>query len=597
MGDAASVLGNHSLASHDQSVARASKTLRLAFSRRRAKSWVLEPLESRAMLSTIVVSSTADAGHGTLRAVIEQANRVLAPVTINFSACLAGRITLTSALPNLSNTTGVMDIEGPGASRLTVARSGGLGTPDFGIFKVKRGVDARIAGLTISGGSGDKEDIGFGDVQKLGGGILNNGTLTVVSTTITDNSAGLGGGIANQGLNPLGPPNASLTLKNCTIVGNSTVPRPGAPPGGGFGGGVSNFHGTVTIINSRINKNSSLAGGGIDNEGTLTVTHSRLARNSSTFGGGIFNNGTLTVTSSTIASNAASGAGGGIDNEGMPTATATVTKCTITHNSSSLGGGIDNYYGTLTVVNSTLAFDSAAQGGGIANAAPNLVNMLTVVNSTLADDSATSGGGIYNDDGGTLTAVNDTIAFNSVGSGANGGGLDVKAGTATLDNTIVALNTQSSGSGASSSDIAGALSSSSAFNLIGVGGAGGLTNGTDGNQVGVTNPGLGLLASNGGPTQTIALLAGSPAINVATPSPYVTTDQRGIRRPQGPAPDIGAFELELATEVQSVQRHGVHFQPTLIAVTFSVPMDKNRAQSLARYRIEPFRWPSHLMKP
>ena len=80
-----------------------------------------------------------------------------------------------------------------------------------------------------------------------------------------------------------------------------------------------------------------------------------------------------------------------------------------------------------------------------------------------------------------------------------------------LYNTIVARNTEAAAS-ALASDIAGTVAAASAFNLIGTGGSGGLTDGTNGNLVGVTNPGLGPLASNGGPTQTIALLAGSPAI-------------------------------------------------------------------------------------
>ena len=73
-----------------------------------------------------------------------------------------------------------------------------------------------------------------------------------------------------------------------------------------------------------------------------------------------------------------------------------------------------------------------------------------------------------------------------------------------------------------------------------------MVNGSNGNQVGVTNPGLAALASNGGPTQTMALLAGSPALdrggnaNVAAGA----TDQRGLTRIVNGAVDIGAFELQ-----------------------------------------------------
>ncbi len=95
---------------------------------------------------------------------------------------------------------------------------------------------------------------------------------------------------------------------------------------------------------------------------------------------------------------------------------------------------------------------------------------------------------------------------------ASGGGtLDVSAGTAALYNTVVASNTFGTGVGAPASDIAGSVSGSSSFNLIGTGGSGGLSNGVNNNQVGVSNPLLGALASNGGPTQTIALLFKGPA--------------------------------------------------------------------------------------
>jgi hypothetical protein len=142
-----------------------------------------------------------------------------------------------------------------------------------------------------------------------------------------------------------------------------------------------------------------------------------------------------------------------------------------------------------------------------------------------------------------MTVISSTIADNHVGSGG-AGGLDVvpqfPGTTTTLDNTIVALNT--TGSGSTPSDIAGTgtVTSSSAYNLIGTGGSGGLTNGVNGNQVGVANPGLGALANNGGPTQTMALLAGSPALDAGSGAATTDTDQRGV--PRGSVLDIGAYQ-------------------------------------------------------
>ena len=188
-----------------------------------------------------------------------------------------------------------------------------------------------------------------------------------------------------------------------------------------------------------------------------------------------------------------------------------------------------------------------ARGGGIESEGP-----LTIVNSTIAANSGADpndyvGAGI-DENGGTLTAVNCTIAAN------DGGGLYVGGGSpATLDNTIVALNTDGTGIGAPADDIAGSGSVSGSNNLIGTGGSGGLTNGSNGNQVGVANPGLDPngLQWNGGPTQTIALLAGSPAIDAGSNALAVdangnplTTDQRGLgfSRIVNKVVDIGAFE-------------------------------------------------------
>ncbi len=141
-----------------------------------------------------------------------------------------------------------------------------------------------------------------------------------------------------------------------------------------------------------------------------------------------------------------------------------------------------------------------------------------------------------------MTAVNTTIAYNQ--SGYYGGGVyDDSGSTTTLDNTIVAVNT----SGDGPDDIGGAgVSSASAYNLVGVDETGSLTNGSNGNQVGVTNLGLASgLANNGGPTQTIALLAGSPAIGAGMngiDGITLFSDQRGYVPPAG-VWDIGAYQV------------------------------------------------------
>ena len=126
--------------------------------RRRRRSWTAEPLEPRTLLSTFTVNSLGDTGEGTglkgdLRYCITQADQTTGDNTINFS--VTGTITLNSALPDLSNTTGLTDIEGLGPTSLTVARSNTAGTPDFSVFKIDADADAKLVGVMITGGNGD----------------------------------------------------------------------------------------------------------------------------------------------------------------------------------------------------------------------------------------------------------------------------------------------------------------------------------------------------------------------------------------------------------------------------------------------------------
>jgi len=288
----------------------------------------------------------------------------------------------------------------------------------------------------------------------------------------------------------------------------------------------------------------TVSGGGnvgvfqVDAGVTANFTRLTIADGASGLGGGVNNAGILTIDDSILTDNTAN-AGGGISNVGN----LTLMSSTLVGNSTDLdfGGAVSNN-GTMSVTDSTLADNSAAEGGGaiITN------DSLTLTNVTIAGNSAgTVAGGIY-ETGGTLTTVNVTIADNNVAAGGSGGGLEVDGGSAALDNTIVALNTEGTGGSASASDISALQATlSGSYNVIGTGGSGGLVNGVDHNQVGVASPVLGTLASNGGPTQTIALLPGSPAIGGGSSNiPGVTvptTDQRGVARPANSI-DVGAFQ-------------------------------------------------------
>jgi len=179
----------------------------------------------------------------------------------------------------------------------------------------------------------------------------------------------------------------------------------------------------------------------------------------------------------------------------------------------------------------TIAHGSAFGGGGISNS-----GTVTISNSTFANNSTTTahGGGISN--GGTVTISNSTFANNSA-PGGSGGGL-FNSSTISIGGSIVANN-----AGSNCTNIFSGTITSAGYNLesgtdCGFTGTGDLQN---------SDPKLGPLASNGGPTQTMALLKGSPAIDYIPLSSGLcpTTDQRGHKRPDNPresACDIGAYE-------------------------------------------------------
>lgn len=221
------------------------------------------------------------------------------------------------------------------------------------------------------------------------------------------------------------------------------------------------------------------------------------------------------------------------------------------------------------MIGSTFTGNSANfHGGGVYNLGLNGNATLNVSGSTFSASSAgNNGGGVFNFHG-TAVVSSSTLTANRSDSdgagGGTGGGIWTNNASVTLHNTIVAGNLV--GSGTTAGDIHGALNAASSFNLIGdAATAGGLTNGTNSNQTGIAvstvlDP---VLAFNGGPTQTHALLPGSPAIDAGsnalatTPGDDgipgtgdnnempLTSDQRGAPfvRVFGSSVDIGAFEL------------------------------------------------------
>ena len=252
---------------------------------------------------------------------------------------------------------------------------------------------------------------------------------------------------------------------------------------------------------------------------------------------------TAALSGLTISGGWTTGDGGGLDNQGM----ATLTACTISGNSAKSGGGVyTGSGGTTTLTNTTVSGNSAAQnGGGLFTGSGGAT---TLTNCTVSGNTATNGGGLFTGSGGTTTIINCTISGNSASQ--NGGGLYNASGTVTIGNTIVAANTAAT----AGPDAFGSFASQG-HNLIGEtdGSSGWVGSDLTGTTAQPLDPLLAPLAYYGGPTQTMALLPGSPAIGAGAES-GITTDQRGF--PLDTPIDIGAFQVQSGALVVNTTADG-----------------------------------------
>jgi hypothetical protein len=468
-----------------------------------------------------------DFSRGDLRFCINHANDNPGSDLIEIN--VTGTIDLTGALPVLASE---MEIRGPGADLLTIRRGTG---GDYRIFTVAGG-SATISGVTISNGRAD-----------VGGGIYNEGTFELNEVTVSSNTSivGKGGGIYNAG---------SLSVANSTIISNL-----GTASKFGYGGGLYNV-GTVTISTTTISRNEAsarckncgyqeAAGGGIYNAvgGNLMLLDSTISINSahtgnghqgnSALGGGLFNNGMAAMDRSTVSENTAASQG---------------------KFAASYGGAILNANG-MTITNSTLA-KNISEARGVAGG-PGL--------------TVARGGAIYHY-WGSLTIEYTTIALNGCfipgGNKKFGGGIFVSGGFLDMHNALVAYNAAGPHGGV---DILGDMNSSG-YNLIGS--SDGLT-GYGPTDILDVDALLGDLQDYGGPTPTIALLPGSPAIDAGDPNPVDPPewDQRGPGYPRivNGRIDIGAFEVQ-ATGV------AVDADSLAVLITADFTRPQSRLQRISR---------------
>jgi hypothetical protein len=284
----------------------------------------------------------------------------------------------------------------------------------------------------------------------------------------------------------------------------------------------------------------------------LTISGNNASRVFEIFPGATIGLSGMTITGGNVVGG---NGGGGILNNG----TLTLRNTTVTQNQTTnrAGGGI-NSFGALTIIDSTISGNTATDdGGGVLF--DNTSAAFTVVNSTISGNTVLStngqGGGIWSR-AAVASITNSTITNNSTGGDGRASGLYRRAGSVTLRNTIVAGN-QSNFTRPDVVADAGTGIASSGYNLIGNPGSLAIFSQT-GDQAGSAglplNPLLGPLANNGGPTQTHALLAGSPAIDGGNSSGSFN-DQRGpgflrvvdLLAPNasgGDGADIGALELQ-----------------------------------------------------
>jgi CSLREA domain-containing protein len=483
-----------------------------------------------------VVNSLADPGNGVCNAAqctLREAINDPASTEIGFAQGLAGPITLASPAAGGGTLVIQKSLAITGSSAGIVIRRRST-DPAFRILRIGPGITVALTNLTIRG----SKPIG------PGGAILNHGTLALTNCKVVDNPT--------TGINSFGP----LTLTNSTVAHNAgagivnhedlTLRLRNSAVRRNAGVGISNNQGTLVIGNSAVTRN----GGGIsDLGGTVTISNSEVAYNT---GGGISQHrGTSTLDHVRIVGNSTPGWGGGIR---LSNTHMSIANSTIARNSAAEGGGIFNWFkGHLTITNSTIANNTASGGGGgvRSQGRPRAGVSVSLTNSTVSGNSASFGGGIFSTDHGETAAittlVNSTVAFNSATQTAGGiGQSGIEDASLGLTNSVVAQNRAPTAPDVSSSGPMAFVDAS--FSLIGDGTGSTVTN-DNGNQVGNVSPNtspidprLGPLADKGGPTETHALLLGSPAIDAASTPACPTTDQRGVLRPQGAACDIGSYE-------------------------------------------------------
>ena len=386
-----------------------------------------------------------------------------------------------------------------------------------------------------------------------------SGIVAILGTTISDNTTTGGGGGAFYAI-----ANSALTVRvsDSTITGNTAA---------SWGGAFYMRGGSLDVDNTTISGNSTGAngrGGGIRMaDGPLNVNNSTISGNTARDGGGVhLYNSNATIAIATISDNTATGGGGG----GIMAHYDDGTGATVTVRNSTVSGNRSQYYGgglyvansgQSTIENSTISGNTAAQGGAIFS----FGGGATLTQTTISGNSATNPRLGNPAVGGVLISGAPLVPASAPGaqrrgaaaetdkasqeSGARDGHGGVHAASA---NTVDSIGTIIAGN--IGEDVGAFRSTQPTLNsdhsVLGTVSAAVTVNDQGGTQRNVADAGLGPLTGNGGPTQTMALLPGSVAIDAGpVPVPVFPGndfDQRGegfVRVVDGVV-DVGAFEVQ-----------------------------------------------------
>jgi hypothetical protein len=334
----------------------------------------IELLEARIAPATFVVTNLDDAGAGSLRDAIIQANAAAGPDKIVFQKDLEGVIALTGQLL----ITDSVSIKGSGVDKITIS-----GRNAVRLFEITDGSTTSVLKVSLSG------------------------------LHLTQGSASDGAAIRSS---------ESLTLSDSTVSA-STAPA-------GVGGGISVLaEGSLDLKNSVIAGNSAVNGGGVffNGEGSVTIRKSVIANNQANVGGGLsLDPGSpqsmVLIDRTTLTGNRAlTGDGGGLNLDNLPQTKVLIRQSLIANNeaqnSSATGGGVSSRIGTVTLDRTVISSNSTGGGGGgIASE----FSSLTILKSKILGNQAVGGGGGAFFSGGTVKITGSTISANFTERGGGG---------------------------------------------------------------------------------------------------------------------------------------------------------------------------------